>query len=261
VIEVILPLKSLRTAKLRLAGVLNAEERRELALAMLRDVVDAVRAAELAPGVLSPDPVVLMFAAEIGAVPVHQPRGVRSLNGALAWALDAGHLGSATGSDLLTPFRNLAPQGGGTVDEDPSSLIILPDVPLMRAEEIASLIAACEGAGPVVGVVPDRRERGTNAMLLRPPSAMPVSFGRGSFQRHVRAGGERRIDVRVHRLQGLGLDIDEPGDLTDFLKIEADTHTWALVSGWDVADRVERWLGTQADEKRALRQAVQPSKL
>jgi 2-phospho-L-lactate guanylyltransferase len=211
----LLPVKSLRAAKLRLAGVLSAHERRGLALAMLHDVVVAVETADLTPSVLSPDPEALAFAAELGATPVLQPRSIRSLNGSLEWALQQ--------------------RSAGRV------LVILPDTPLVTPGEIEELLqAGTDDIAPAIDLVPDRRGRGTNAMLARPPSAIPLGFGRGSLRRHVGFAAARNVEARIHPLAGLGLDIDRPQDLLDFLEHDVDTRTRRLVDGWDVAGRVER---------------------
>jgi 2-phospho-L-lactate/phosphoenolpyruvate guanylyltransferase len=211
-----LPVKGLRAAKLRLTSLLSPDERRSLALAMLHDVARASADAGFVPNVLSPDPDVLAWAEGIGARGVRQPRDVHSLNGALAWALQSGQAGAA--------------------------LIILSDTPLATAAEITEIARPLRGHGdePCVSLVPDRRGLGTNAMLLRPPSLIPVRYGRDSFQRHLRAARNAQAAVHVHELGGLGFDIDVPEDVRDFLEIGSDTHARRLLVEWGVAARIER---------------------
>src|SRR4051794_21823805 len=110
-IPVLLPVKQLGTAKRRLAGILSPTERADLVLAMLSDVMVAVRGAALEAFVLSPDPRVIAHAeaAETGTI-AERPR-LGSLSRALEWACAQ----LAARSDAV--------------------LVVLPDVPLITAAD------------------------------------------------------------------------------------------------------------------------------
>jgi len=52
----------------------------------------------------------------------------------------------------------------------------------------------------------------TNALLLRPPDALPFAFGVGSLARH-RAAEARGLSPRWCDAPGTALDLDTPADL------------------------------------------------
>jgi 2-phospho-L-lactate guanylyltransferase len=66
---------------------------------------------------------------------------------------------------------------------------------------------------PSVVISPDRAHTGTNALLFRPPDAVPFAFGIGSYEAHVRAARERGLDVRVCERPHLAFDLDTADDL------------------------------------------------
>ncbi|HZD57735.1 MAG TPA: hypothetical protein VE136_13465, partial [Anaerolineales bacterium] len=66
---------------------------------------------------------------------------------------------------------------------------------------------------PVVVLAPDRRQQGTNALLVCPAGLIEYDFGPGSFARHcerARAAGAR---LEILELPSLELDMDLPEDL------------------------------------------------
>src|SRR5262245_8163176 len=120
----IVPVKPLHLAKGRLSVVLTAAERRALVLAMLGDVLAALRATELVRKtiVVSRDAEVLALAARLGAAALVE-RG-DELNAAYAQAAAFAKLSGAT------------------------ALVALPaDLPLLVPDEIAGLVAAGSEAG------------------------------------------------------------------------------------------------------------------
>src|SRR5262249_35689865 len=76
------------------------------------------------------------------------------------------------------------------------AMLTLPgDVPLVEEEDIGQLIDAHRDA-PAFIIVPARDERGSNAILCSPASAVPLTFGRTAFspisQRPGAAASSRR---------------------------------------------------------------------
>jgi coenzyme F420-0:L-glutamate ligase/coenzyme F420-1:gamma-L-glutamate ligase len=105
-------------------------------------------------------------------------------------------------------------------------LLVFPaDLPLLRAPDVEAILEEAEGAeGPVVVISPDTRGTGTNALLLRPPDALPFLFGPNSFQAHLNAAREREIPVRVCERAHLAFDIDTADDLAQFRGRTTDAH-------------------------------------
>lgn len=186
----VVPVKDLRGTKSRLAPVLDPAARAGLTLYMMGRVVSrALEAGVEAVGVVSPDPIVLDEALKRGATPLVQ--NSRGLNP----ALEEGRL--------------WATQNGA------SALLVLPaDLPLIEPEDVLAVLAGAASA-PVV-VTPDGARSGTNALLLRPPDVLPFLFGPESFEAHLRAAGDRDVEVRVCENGHLSFDLDTAGDLARY---------------------------------------------
>jgi 2-phospho-L-lactate guanylyltransferase len=186
----VVPVKELRGTKSRLAPVLDPAARAGLTLYMMgRVVTRALKAGVDAVGVVSPDPIVLDEALKRGATPLAQKS--RGLNP----ALEEGRL--------------WATENGA------SALLVLPaDLPLIEAEDVTEVLAGAAGA-PVV-VAPDGARSGTNALLLRPPDALPFLFGPGSFEAHLGAARDRGAEARVCENGHLSFDLDTAGDLAKY---------------------------------------------
>ena len=92
-----------------------------------------------------------------------------------------GHTGA-----VMAAARRLAAEGRG-------AMLTLPgDIPLVTAAEIERLIAAHRRRPPSFTIAPSHDERGSNAILLSPPDAVPLRFGDDSFCPHLAAAARRR---------------------------------------------------------------------
>ncbi len=170
----VVPVKSLATAKTRLSGTLVAAERGRLMLWMAERVVRTLRTLRTSGriahiAVVTPDPYVLSWAQEQGAIPLWQPHeGLnRGLELARAWSVER------------------------------------------RAD---ALLVTGEGA---VVLAPDRDERGTNLLLMRPPALLPFSFGAESFARHMAISRSIAGEPLVFHAPGMAFDVDTPDDLAE----------------------------------------------
>src|SRR5271169_3816190 len=192
-IWLVIPVKDSSAAKQRLAPVLPAYLRQALALAMLEDVLAAAAEVSGLAGrlLVTTDPAAERLAGRYGCE-------------CMAEGADDGHTGAIAAAAV-----RLAREGHGT-------MLTLPgDIPLVRAAEIGRLIAA-HHPPPSFTIVPSRDERGSNAILLSPPDAVPLRFGEDSFFPHLAAAEARGIVPNVVRLPGIALDIDNPADLAHF---------------------------------------------
>ncbi len=186
----IVPVKPFLRSKSRLAGVLSPEARAGLsrdflghALRVLAQVPQIGRVL-----VVSRDPAALALARDLHAHTVTEA-GAPDLNRALTRATQV------------------------AVAERAGAVLILPtDLPLITVADVQTLITAA-GAGPAVTLAPDRHETGTNALFVRPPGLLAYAFGAGSFGRHLARAQAAGAEVRVCRLPGLALDVDQPEDL------------------------------------------------
>jgi 2-phospho-L-lactate guanylyltransferase len=194
-VSAVVPVKDLQGTKSRLAPILNPGARAGLTLYMMGRVVAAIRSSGVEDVcVVSPDRVVLHEAQRRGATPLAQES--RGLNPA------------------LEEGRRRALELGA------STLLVLPaDLPLLGEEDVLAVLKASEGQAVVIA--PDGARSGTNALLTRPPDALPFSFGPDSFQAHLEAARKRNLDVKVCERSHLAFDLDTAGDLARLKKSRA----------------------------------------
>jgi 2-phospho-L-lactate guanylyltransferase len=185
-------MKSLRDAKMRLAGALDADERYELALAMLVDVIEVCKDSACFDviAVVSDDSEVFWQTREHGAKPLAEPKTLAGLNDSLTF-----------GQRYLA--RRVAV----------SELVVLPaDIPAATPEDIRSVIEAL-GDRERACVVAPSRDNGTNALALRPPELLPMRYGRDSADRHAAAATDTGIEPVILRNERLAFDVDSADDL------------------------------------------------
>jgi 2-phospho-L-lactate guanylyltransferase len=209
----VLPVKRFDSAKQRLGDALGGAERRELAAAMVEDVLVALREIDAL------DDLIVVTAEDRAA--------------ALARAA-----GAHVVADHVEGGQSLAAEVGveTAVQRGADRALLVPgDCPALDPDELTALLARYQpggtgstasgatgsavtgpgvtSSGPSVVIVPDRHGEGTNALLLTPPKVLSPAFGPGSMARHAalaRAGG---ATVRVAQAPSLELDVDTPGDL------------------------------------------------
>ena len=195
-IVALVPVRSLSGAKSRLGEPLDAEERADLILALLRRAVEAALAATRLAGVVvvSMDEDLLRQARAMGAASLLQ--ATSGLNEGLTEAR------VASGAEA-------------------TAVMVLPaDLPGVSASAIDRLAATAELARrsapgkPVVVLVPDHHGTGTNALLVAPADAIPFCFGEGSRAAH--AAAAEVAGASYVELDGpLSFDLDTPEDLLD----------------------------------------------
>jgi 2-phospho-L-lactate guanylyltransferase len=183
---VLLPVKSLSRAKSSFEGILTPEERRELVLCMLTDMLRVLSQVGVEKMVVSPDEEVLRLASSLGARTFREP-GLE-LNLALSLARDR------------------------AMGEGAREVLILPaDLPFLRVRDVEELRGRAEGEREVV--LSPSRTLGTNALLLRPPDVIPLRFGGESFPLHVRESLRAGIRPKIYRSPTLATDVDGVEDL------------------------------------------------
>jgi 2-phospho-L-lactate guanylyltransferase len=204
----VVPVKDTRTAKQRLAAVMDQETRTLLAQAMLEDVLSAVAASTSLAGLV-------VVTADPFATQVAQRYGARLLS-------EGGEEGQTRA--MRYAVEVLAAEGR-------RAILTLPiDVPLITPQEIDAVVAEARRE-PEFAIVPAHDRQGSNAILCAPPRYVPLSFGNHSFTPHLAAARERGIEPCVVELPGIGLDIDSPPDLAAFLAIPSQTRTRQLLDG------------------------------
>jgi len=197
----VVPVKDTAAAKTRLAPSLPPHLRGAFFLAMLEDVLAAL--AEV-PGLAGR----LLVTTDAAAIRLATRYGAECI----ADGADAGHTAAVAAAS-----RHLAREGR-------AGMLTLPgDIPLVTAAEIGRLLAAHHQA-PSFTIAPSHDEKGSNAVLVSPPDAVPLTFGDDSFFPHLAAARARGIAPTVLHLPGIALDIDNPADLAHFARLGSRTR-------------------------------------
>ncbi len=191
----VVPVKGFNSAKGRLAGILQPVERYQLSRAMMTDVLSVLLASKRFAGtlVVTPDEEVADTALAAGA------RVFRE-------ATNQGPAKAVTAAALWLAGKDCR----GIVG-------IMSDLPAVTIPEIDTLLSS-HGDPPAVTLAPSRDGTGTNAVVCSPPDIIGLSFGAGSLSSHLQSAKRRGIMPNIVNLPGLGLDLDQPRDLLDFIK-------------------------------------------
>jgi 2-phospho-L-lactate/phosphoenolpyruvate guanylyltransferase len=214
----ILPVKRFARAKQRLGASVEDPLRRELAEAMVADVLLALARTESIERTIlvTGERPVAATARERGALVIEDDdeRGQPA----------AATLGISRA--LAAGFER--------------ALCVPGDCPMLDPAELEALLRldADEKHNEVV-IVPDRHGAGTNGLLLAPPDAIAPSFGPGSCERHRTLAGIAGVDCRVEQVPSLLLDIDTGEDL-DVLRARLAAHPARAVNTRAVLGQPER---------------------
>jgi len=192
VLACIVPIKAFTSAKTRLAGLLDEDQRAALARVSAHRVLKAAEACGaigLRLAVVE-DEATAEFARMYFFEPLLRPE----LWGQSA-AVDAG-------------FDEARARGATAV------MTVSADVPLTRPLDLLQL---SERAG--LTLVTDREGTGTNALHLAPPRPFRLHFGPGSLDQHRREAAAEGIEVHLLDNARLRLDLDSPADVDALEKI------------------------------------------
>lgn len=205
----LIPVKSLTTAKQRLAAALDQERRSQLAEAMLRDVMTAAAGARdrIDVALVTGDARARALAAEFGFLVIADPRNeseTAAIEGATAWCEQRGY---------------------------DTTIVVPGDIPLITSDELRRVLDAAPAEGAVF--VPAYDRRGSNCILRRPAAIIPLRFGNDSFLPHCEAMRTTGRELVVLEMPGIGLDIDNPHELELLLQRDGSTNAQRLLRSWN----------------------------
>jgi len=209
VVYAIVPVKRIGVSKRRLSQSLSIHERKTLTVAMLEDVLQALKSSVVSKIlIVSNDPNVHPIAQRYGASFFSPSR--RGLNTAIEEA------------------------SAWCIKNNAESVLVLPaDIPLIKSKDIDIIVQLGSGEGRVV-LVPSK-DGGTNAFLQCPPDSVHACFGHESFVKHMRKAGKKGVCVKLYYSLGAGLDIDSIEDLRVLLKVENETLSRQVLGNFKVA--------------------------
>lgn len=216
-VDLVVPVKPLTKAKSRLRGAADGgigepRAHARLAMALLRDTIDAVRATPAVRHLLvvSSDPVV---AAELGV------------------------FGIDVAPDGPVPGLNPAYERGAALlrARDPATAVgaLQADLPALRPDELGEAVDAALAlfaSGARRAFVADAEGTGTTFLLAAPGVVLDPLFGAGSARRHDRSGAHPLLG----EWPGLRRDVDTAADLREAEALGVGEHTscaLALIPG------------------------------
>jgi len=184
----IIPVKGLVESKSRLARSLSPEDKKKLILALLEDVLAAVKESKVFSRVLvvSPDPNVEKEANVPHGTFLHQ---------------EGGGLNAGIRQSTLFAIREKAS----------SVAVLLADIPMLEPRDLRELCTVAATAEKVV-LAPSMKG-GTNVMVREPPNVIAPAYGRWSFSTHLRAAQKTGFAVYSISNPRLSFDVDTLEDL------------------------------------------------
>ncbi|GAC1394523.1 MAG: hypothetical protein NVS4B11_13140 [Ktedonobacteraceae bacterium] len=200
----LIPVKALSEVKSRLAPYLTLYQREELVLTMLHHVIQT-----------------LLDCYELKRVSVVSP-DQRVLDAAYMWGAYALQEEKQGHNPALQAAAKRERAMGTT-----ALLTISADLPLLQRNDIERMIAASQDYDVVLA--PSQEGTGTNAVLMRPPLALPYVFGPNSLQCYQEQAEWREILTTQIKRPGLSLDVDTIKDLELFRRYEEEEQTAAHI--------------------------------
>lgn len=202
-VATIIPVKAPAMSKKRLSGVLSSQERADLAMFMLEDVLAAVKLSEVGQiVVISSDRTVHQVTAKLGVSYLTETRAGlnRALEQATQWCIRK-HAGSV--------------------------LIIPSDIPLVAPEDINKIVDL--GSDEKSVVLSSSQNGGTNVLFRRPPNLIPARFGPDSFKRHIEEAYAKGVNPKTYYSPRINKDIDSTEDLKEFFAFQSNTKSWRFL--------------------------------
>jgi 2-phospho-L-lactate guanylyltransferase len=195
----LIPVKSLSEVKSRLAPYCTPEQRANLVLHMLNHVIMTLQESQLFSriSVVSPDAHVREITQQWGAVALKEE--LAGHNPALT---AAAHQEIMAGSQAL--------------------LTISADLPLLQTRDLQGLVEQSQRYQVVLA--PSQEGTGTNAILVRPPLALPYVFGLNSLQHYQHEASRQNLSHTLHKTLGLAVDIDTIDDIEMLQDVEISQH-------------------------------------
>jgi 2-phospho-L-lactate guanylyltransferase len=194
---VLLPVK-LSEAKTRLSNIFSEEERAELVLCMLKDVLDSLKGMDVV--VISPDDL------------------RKKLDYDFHFILEKGKMGLDSAVRQANSYA---------IDNSTDATLFVPaDAPLIKKGHVKEILGL--GKKHKLIISPSRRG-GTGILFRRPPDIIKGRFTNTSFEDHREEAALRGVEMYVYDSFSLSLDIDTPEDIQEFLLHGKGTRTYEFL--------------------------------
>jgi 2-phospho-L-lactate guanylyltransferase len=213
---ILIPVKDLTRAKQRLANLMTQAERTRLAWTMLETTFASAARAPRADRVA----IVTLYPP---AIDLAEKFGMEVI-------IETAQVSESASVD----FGSKEAKKRGA-----QSVLRLPiDLPLITPADIEEILKY-DQPKPSVVITPSRDGSGTNAILRRPPDLFPSHFGPGSFAKHMDEAERANVECRIVHLPRIALDIDDPADLTLFMREKRNSPVFDLLKEMGVDERLK----------------------
>ena len=207
--DVIIPIKDLSKAKSRLMGVLTSQQRMDLVLAMLHDLLTTLRSTDVRNiWLVATDDAVLYVGARFGVTPVKE--------------------------HVVKGYNHAVSIGLSQIDKGTPTVILPGDLPRATAVDLRALTKS--DLRPGIRIVPDHQNRGTNGLYLSSPDLIGPGFGENSFFRHCARANQIGLHAKVMPLESLAPDLDTAGDLYALACASIGKATRTVIAGITAAE-------------------------
>tara|TARA_Y100000815_G_C13246285_1_gene463728 strand:- start:257 stop:892 length:636 start_codon:yes stop_codon:yes gene_type:complete len=203
----IIPVNKLNNIKSRLSNFFNIEQRIELNIEMLKDVLLAVKYSKNIDEtyIITPDKNVINIIKKFKCRYLLEEKKV-GVNIAVQKAISK------------------------SITEGATAAIILPsDIPLISSHEIDKIIDYGKDRDTVI-ITPAKRFDGTNSLFLHPPKIINTYYDQNSFTSHYNEAVKKNSKCNVLLSKNIMLDLDSISDLKEFVKIKSNTNTWKYLN-------------------------------
>lgn len=207
--NIVVPVKNPSTAKQRLADLLNAVQRKSLALALfdhvLRTLIKFIDKCGIL--VVTDSDEMIQRASQLGVQTLFEknPHGETvAVQRATLWSCENGF---------------------------DRQIVIPGDLPCLAEEDIQTLLFL-PALSPSVVLCPATDDDGTNAIMTTPSDILTFRFGAQSFPDYVAQANSKHIPCHILHLPSLVLDLDTPEDVKTFLEQETHSPVYQLLKSW-----------------------------
>ncbi|HSV80222.1 MAG TPA: 2-phospho-L-lactate guanylyltransferase [Ramlibacter sp.] len=197
----ILPFKSIRGGKSRLAAVLAPQQRREINHHLLS------RSIAVACEYAGPERVLVVSACE-EALAIARGQDCRALTETSQLGLNAA---------LEHAISHVQTSGAADI------LLLSCDLPQVRASDLDAVVQLGRRRESLV-LATDRAGTGTNALYLPPGQRIRLHYGPGSCELHLAEANRRGLPLHVIQTERLAFDVDWPGDLQEWRPLSSARH-------------------------------------
>lgn len=194
----LIPVNKLDEAKSRLSGMFSPEERKQLTLSMLSDVLESLKGIETV--VISPTDLKSDIDSNFHFIKEERKEGLgKAVEKASDFAVENGAEGT---------------------------LFIPADTPLLTRHHVKEII----GLGKIHPLIISPSSRGgTGILYRRPPDVIGARFTSQSFSDHKKEAKKRGVAPFIYDSFELSLDIDLPEDIYRFLHHKKPTRTYEFL--------------------------------